>query len=305
MCNSHTSAITVVLLSVLMAFSIACSHRPSDDQIAKDIQDKVATDPDTRDSQVNVTAKDGKVTLSGKVKSPTAQKKLEQIARQEPGATGVDDETTIQPESMAPQEESPAAMATQQQPAPAMVAAPPPTEKPKPQPIVVPSGTVLSVRTSQFLSSKTSQAGQTFLATLAQPISVGGRAALPTGATVSGTVVSAKAKGKIKGEGELSVALTSILVGDHTYQIQTNVLSSTAKGKGKRTAVTTGGGAAGGALIGGIAGGGKGAGIGALVGAGAGFIGGSLTGNKQVEIPAESALSFTLAAPLTLPPAPE
>jgi len=51
-----------------------------------------------------------------------------------------------------------------------------------------------------------------------------------------------------------------------------------------------------------LAGGGKGAGIGALVGAGAGFVGGVLTGNKQIEIPAESALSFTLAAPLTLPP---
>jgi len=80
------------------------------------------------------------------------------------------------------------------------------------------------------------------------------------------------------------------------------VLSSTVKGKGKRTAATTGGGAAGGALIGGIAGGGKGAGIGALVGAGAGFIGGAVTGNKQIEIPAESALSFTLSQPLTLKP---
>lgn len=305
MCNSHTSAIPVVLLSMLMAFSIACSRRPSDDQIAKDIHDRVATDPDTRDSQVNVTAKDGRVTLSGKVKSPAAQKRLEQIASEEPGAAAVNDETTVQREAMAPQQESSAAMASQQQPAPAMAVAPPPPPKPEPQPIVVPSGTVLTVRTSQLLSSKTSQAGQTFPGTLAQPISVGGRAALPTGATVSGTVVSAKAKGKIKGEGELSLALTSISVGGHTYQIQTNVLSSTTKGKGKRTAATTGGGAAGGALIGGIAGGGKGAGIGALVGAGAGFIGGAMTGNKQIEIPAESALSFTLAAPLTLPPAGE
>jgi hypothetical protein len=38
------------------------------------------------------------------------------------------------------------------------------------------------------------------------------------------------------------------------------------------------------------------------VGAAAGFIGGTFTGNKQIEIPAESALSFTLSGPLTLPP---
>jgi hypothetical protein len=178
----------------------------------------------------------------------------------------------------------------------------PPSTKPKSQSMVVPAGTVLTVKTSQALSSKNSQTGQTFLATLAQPVSVGGRPALPAGSTVSGTVVTAKAKGKIKGEGQLDLALTSVSVGGHTYQIQTGVLSSTEKGKGKRTAATTGGGAAGGALIGGLAGGGKGAAIGATAGAGAGLIGGAMTGNKQIEIPAESALSFKLSAPLTLPP---
>jgi hypothetical protein len=185
----------------------------------------------------------------------------------------------------------------------AAAAPPPPVEAPKPpEPIVVPAGTVLTVITGQSLSSKTSTTGQAFIATLAQPVGAGGRTALPKGATVSGTVVTAKAKGKIKGEGQLDLVLTSVSVRGHTYPIKTNLLSSTEKGKGKRTAATTGGGAAGGALIGGIAGGGKGAGIGALVGAGAGLVGGAFTGNKQIELPAESALSFTLTSSLTLPP---
>ena len=283
---------TSLLLVILLGLSIACSRHPNDDTITKDIQQKVAADPDTKDSQVSVAAKEGKVTLTGKVTTPKAQQKVEEIAREEPGATGIDDQTTVEP-----------AAATPEPAAPAMAAAPPPpVEKPKPQPIVVPAGTVLTVRTEQALGSKTSQTGQTFLATLAQPVSVGGRPALATGATVSGTVVTAKAKGKINGEGQLDLALSSITVGGHTYQIQTNVLSSTEKGKGKRTAVATGGGAAGGALIGGIAGGGKGAAIGAGVGAAAGLLGGAFTGNKQIEVPAESALSFTLAEPLTLPP---
>jgi hypothetical protein len=289
--NTPGSAISIVLLTLLMGFLVACSRHPSDDQIAKDIQDKVAADPETKGSQVTVAAKDGKVTVSGNVKSPTVQRKVEEIAREEPGEVAVDNQTQVDPNAIASQQ-----LSTE------MASAAPPVERPKPQPIIVPSGTVLTVRTSQALSSKTSQTGQTFLATLAQPIRVEGRPALPKGATASGTVVSAKAKGKIKGEGELSLALTSISIDDHTYEIQTNVVSSTAKGKGKRTAATTGGGAAGGALIGGLAGGGKGAGIGALVGAGAGFIGGTVTGNKQIEIPAEAALSFTLSAPLKLPP---
>jgi hypothetical protein len=284
----------LVALVLLLGIAIGCSKRPSDQQIQTDIQAKAASDPDTKDSDISVAAKDGKVTLSGKVKTPAAQQKLEQIAREEPGAAGVDDQTAVQPDATAA-------------PAPAQAMAPPPpppVEKPKPQPIVVPAGTTLTVTVSQALSSKTSQTGQTFLATIAQPVSVGGRTAIPAGSTVSGTVVTAKSKGKIKGQGELSLALTSVTVKGQTYNIQTGVVDQTVKGKGKRTAVATGGGAAGGALIGGIAGGGKGAGIGALAGAGVGLLGGTLTGNQQIEIPAESALSFRLSAPLTLPPPP-
>jgi BON domain len=286
-------SISIALLIALLGFSVACSKHPSDDTIAKDIQDKIAADPDTKDSQVSVAAKDAKVTLTGQVKTPAAQQKVEQIAREEPGAAGVDDQTAVQADAM----QAPA------QAAQAMAPPPPPVEKPKPQPIVVPAGTTLTVTVGQALSSKTSQTGQTFIATMAQPVSVGGVTAIPSGSTVSGTVVTAKSKGKIKGQGELDLALTNVTVRGQNYNVQTGVMAQTVKGKGKRTAVATGGGAAGGALIGGIAGGGKGAGIGALVGAGAGLLGGSLTGNQQIEIPAESALSFKLTAPLTLPPA--
>jgi hypothetical protein len=72
------------------------------------------------------------------------------------------------------------------------------------------------------------------------------------------------------------------------------------KGKGKRSAAMIGGGGGGGALIGGLAGGGKGALIGGLIGAGAGTAGAALTGNKDVVIPAESVVSFTLQSPVTV-----
>jgi hypothetical protein len=280
--NPFSRGISNVLLCVLMSFSIACSRRASDGTIVKDIQEKIAADPDTKDSQVSVVMKDGKVTLSGKVKSSTAQQKVEQIVHEETGATAVDDQTLVQPDASA--------------------ATPVEQPKPQPMPIVIPAGTVLTVKTSQALSSETSQAGQSFLATLAQPVTLEGNTAIPAGVTVIGAVVTAKKKGKIKGEGELSLALTSLSTKGQTYKIKTHVVSSTIKGKGKRTAATAGGGAAGGALIGGLAGGGKGAGIGLLLGGGAGLVGGALTGNKQIEIPVESALNFTLAAPLSLPP---
>lgn len=294
----HARFFSIVFLAPLLSLSIACSKKPSgeaaskpsDDAITRDVETKVAGDPDTKDSQVTVAAKEGKVTLTGKARTPVARKKVEQIAQEEPGVADVDDQIAVEP---------PAEQAAARPVAPPQ---PPPPLPPPPQPIVIPAGTVLTVRVGQSLSSKTSQAGQTFLATTAQPVSVRGLSAIPSGSTVRGTVIMATPKGRFKGEGELSLALASIAVKGQTYNIQTEVFNNTVKGKGKRTATSTGGGAAGGALIGGIAGGGKGAGIGALVGAGAGLIGGAATGNQQIEIPAESALSFRLSAPLTLPP---
>jgi BON domain len=293
-------AIATLIVSAFVMFAVACSsNHPNDEAIAQDIQAKVAADPATRDAAVSVTAKDGKVSLKGSVKDTASQQRLEQIAREAPGATGVDDQTAVVADPASAPEQ---AASTPAPTASTQTAPPPPREAPKPKPIVVPAGTPVTVTVDQALSSKTSKSGETFLATVAQPVTVNGTTVIPKGASATGTVVAAKSKGKIKGEGQLSITLTGVAIHGKNYPIQTVNLDSTVKGKGKRTAATTGGGAAGGALIGGLAGGGKGAGIGALVGAGAGLVGGAFTGNKQIEIPAETALTFTLANPLTLTP---
>ena len=111
-------------------------------------------------------------------------------------------------------------------------------------------------------------------------------------------VSDAKALGRFKGGAVLALKLTSIEVGGKARTIETSSVVQSAKGKGKRTAVLAGGGAAVGALIGGLTGGGKGAAIGALAGGGAGTAGAAYTGNKDIVLPAESAASFKLEAPL-------
>lgn len=166
--------------------------------------------------------------------------------------------------------------------------------------IVVPEGTTLTVRLGQSLGSKISSPGDSFSATLAAPVEVDGKTAIPSGATARGTVTDAKALGKFKGGAVLQIKLNSIMVNGTEHAISTSSVSRSEKGKGKRTAVVTGGGAAVGALIGGLAGGGKGAAIGALAGGGAGAAGSAYTGNKDIVLPAESAVSFKLAAPLEL-----
>ena len=218
--------------------------------------------------------------------------------------------TTEQPAQQAQSQPAPANPAEQSQaqqtqpsaqtPPPAPVEAQKVEPPPPPPPLVVPAGTSLTVRLGTTLDTKTAQPGQPFTGTLARSVAVEGEVAIPAGAGVSGTVVDSKSPGKFKGEGLLSITLNSIDVRGVPVNIATSTYTQTIKGKGKRTAVAVGGGTGAGALIGGLAGGGKGAAIGALVGAGAGTAGAAFTGNKDLQIPAETVVTFRLANPISV-----
>lgn len=164
----------------------------------------------------------------------------------------------------------------------------------------IPAGTVLTIRLGQAVGSKISQSGEKFTGTLAEPVEANGAVLVPKGAEVQGTVQEAAPLGRFKGGARLRLTLDSVTINGKPYPIQTSSIARSEKGKGKRTAVMTGGGAGLGALIGGLAGGGKGAAIGAIAGAGAGGAGAAFTGNKDIVLPAESALSFRLEQPVEL-----
>jgi len=170
----------------------------------------------------------------------------------------------------------------------------------KKEPVVVPAGTAVTVSLGSALGSKLSQPGQTFDGTVAQDVMVGNEVVIPKGSAVAGTVTDAKPLGKFAGGAALAVRLDSIKLSGYDLPVQTAAKSFTAKGKGKRTAVLAGGGAALGGIIGALAGGGKGAAIGMAAGGGAGAGGAAFTGNKDIVLPAESDVSFELTQPVKL-----
>ena len=166
--------------------------------------------------------------------------------------------------------------------------------------VALPAGTGVTVRLVSAVGSKISAEGEHFSATVATPVQLDGKVVVHAGAQALGRVVQAVPQGRFKGAAVLRLVLESVSVNGDSYDVQTSSFSRYQKGKGKRTATFIGGGAGGGALIGGLAGGGKGALIGAALGAGAGTAGAAYTGEKEIVLPAESALSFKLSEPLTI-----
>ncbi|MBV6429964.1 MAG: hypothetical protein IANPNBLG_00067 [Bryobacteraceae bacterium] len=213
---------------------------------------------------------------------------------------------SAQPEASGQQQtaaQAPAEQIPASQPAPParQTPAPAPARPQPPPPVTLPAGTVLRVRTNTALSTKTSQTGDRFTATLAEPLVAGGRTIAPRGAQVEGRIADSDPGGRVKGKARISIRLTSVDVNGAPLAVSTGAFTQTARATKKKDATKIGIGSGIGAAIGAIAGGGRGAAIGAAAGAGAGT--GVVLGTRgdPAVIPSESVLTFRLRDAVTLP----
>ncbi|MBV8896462.1 MAG: hypothetical protein JO051_08115 [Acidobacteriaceae bacterium] len=160
--------------------------------------------------------------------------------------------------------------------------------------IEVPSGTQIVVRLIDAVNSERDNLGQTYRASVDQPVVVNGQTVIPRGADAVATLIDWQKSGKIEGRTVLTLDLKTITVNGRTYDIVTTGVPEASGSRGERSAKVIGGTAALGAIIGAIAGGGKGAAIGAGAGAGAGTAAEIATSGQKVKVPAETRLTFTL-----------
>ncbi len=169
------------------------------------------------------------------------------------------------------------------------------------KPVTVPEGTNLTVVLEQAISTAQNRSGDTFEATVASPIVIDNQTVIPKDSRVEGHIVEARPSGRLKGVARLDLTLDSVEINGKSYDIATEDEGRVGKNHKKRNAILIGGGAGFGALIGGIASGGVGAAIGAAAGAGAGTAGAAYTGKKDIQVPAESNITFQLTRAVTIP----
>ncbi|HEY5213236.1 MAG TPA: hypothetical protein VIJ38_09465 [Acidobacteriaceae bacterium] len=176
-----------------------------------------------------------------------------------------------------------------------------PNQAPAPVSFRVPAGTELAIRINQRISVKTSRAGDRFDGEVVEPVqNRDGNIVIPRGTPVGGRIDAAHRRGHFKGRSILELRLTSMTLNGSQYDLDTNDNVHTKRGKGRRTAGFIGGMTGAGMLIGGLATGGVGLAIGGAAGAGAGTLLAGTTGNRDIDIPAESIVHFRLADPLVV-----
>lgn len=257
---------------------------PTDSQIESEVQKAISNDHIFVGSSIMSYVDHGVVKLTGTVRSETEKEYASSDLADIPGVKTVLNNLEV----------------AHSRPAPAPVQVAGPTG---PRTLTLAAGTVIPVRLTEEIDTKTAQAGTTFHATTASNVGYGGYTLIPAGTPVTGRVVEAKAAGRLSGSALLGVELVSVRLpnGADTPQetpLVTQELSNKAQGRGTNTAERAGGGAAFGAVVGALAGGGAGAGIGAASGGALGLGANVLTHGKEIDLKPEQLLQFHTAAPL-------
>jgi hypothetical protein len=170
-----------------------------------------------------------------------------------------------------------------------------------PRVLTLKSGAYITVRMNQGLSSDHSHIGDTFAASLMQPVVIDGVVVAQRGQTVYGRVADVQ-KQKTDKPSFLRLQLNSLTVADGSQVPITSQLVTRQGGTtpGGVQAGTVAGTTAVGAAIGGAAAWGTGAAIGAGAGAAAGIIGVLVTRHHPTVVYPESALTFQVISPITV-----
>ena len=182
--------------------------------------------------------------------------------------------------------------------------------------MVVPAGSTLHCRLTQTITTQLNSQGEPFTATVSEPIMIDGREAIPFGARIEGRIAQLQRPGRVKGVGEMRLAVEKIVLPNGTTLPLSAILNSVygvegAKVKGEEGAVKgpssrlrnleeVGAGVGGGGFLGTIIGGLHGAVIGGAIGGAAGLVDTLRKRGPELALPAGTQLNYQLTRELII-----
>jgi len=313
----------------------------SDGQIEMDVVHALDASQALKDDLITAATIQSEVTLTGTVSSESSRELAESISARVPGVTKVNNSLTVgNPQAAANAAESGARQEDDGQPEESAEAAPaqrsgqypasgsesypvpdqsqgqyarPQYEPAQPPvqayeaprgPVTIPHGTLLQLRTSEPVGSKSAKPGAPIQFIVIQDVAIGGVLAIPRGATVLGVVIDAKntKSGDLGGNAELALGLTSLELGGQSYPLVADLFRVKGPSKAGRTVNSAVSGGILGTIIGCAAGRGVGCAIGAGAGVAAGTAASAASSGPGAWIPAEARVDFHLKEPLTVTP---
>jgi hypothetical protein len=165
--------------------------------------------------------------------------------------------------------------------------------------VTLPEGTLIRVRTIDLIDADVSKVGTRFLASIDDPVIIGGSTVIPRGANATLMASRVGQSGRLKGSDLITLRLSYVSVNGKSYPVTTTYQEFKGGSEGKQTTAKVLGGAGVGAVVGGAAGGGKGAAIGAAAGAGGGAII-AAAGQQHLQVPPETRMEFRLGVPVKI-----
>ena len=144
------------------------------------------------------------------------------------------------------------------------------------------------------VDSEKSRVGETFKASLDEPLTVDNETVFPKGSEVYVKLSKVQSAGRVSGRSEVQLQLDRIFLGRKSYLLESSTYVSSGASQTGKTARSAGLGTAIGAAVGAISGGGKGAVIGGAAGAGAGAGAEAIRKGEQVRVDSETRLDFRL-----------
>ncbi|HET6862242.1 MAG TPA: BON domain-containing protein [Pyrinomonadaceae bacterium] len=92
-----TKAVGIAVMLTLIAALMGCNRGPNDETLTQQVKAKISADPALATQPVNVSVKDGVVTLAGNVNTATNKAKAEDLAKGVDGVKSVSNSLSVRP----------------------------------------------------------------------------------------------------------------------------------------------------------------------------------------------------------------